>query len=105
MVSVKITGGITKTVRVLFGILISVVLLAAGTAFITLMAGLSYKKDGWLATVTNLDGVSRWAITFASLRRNVREPIASAEDCPNDAEGTLTISWTVSRPLGAGHRH
>lgn len=52
------------------------------------------REDGdWLATVTNLDGVSTWATTFAHLDRDVREAIALAEDLPEGVEDSLAISW------------
>lgn len=53
------------------------------------------ENGDWLATVTNLDGVSTWATTFAGLDHNVREAIALAEDLPEGAEDTLAISWQV----------
>lgn len=55
----------------------------------------SRENEDWLATVTNLEGVSTWATTFANLDRNVREAIALAEDLPEGAESSLTISWSV----------
>ena len=55
----------------------------------------SRENEDWLATVTNLEGVSTWATTFANLDRNVREAIALAEDLPEGAESSLTISWSA----------
>lgn len=55
----------------------------------------SPEHGDWLATVTNLEGVSTWATTFANLDHAVREAIALAEDLPDGAEDSLTISWTV----------
>lgn len=55
----------------------------------------SRESEDWLATGTNLEGVSTWATTFANLDRNGREAIALAEDLPEGAESSLTISWSV----------
>lgn len=57
----------------------------------------SVTREGrdWLATVTNLEGVSTWATTFSQLDRNVREAIALAEDLPEGAEGSLCITWEI----------
>ena len=38
----------------------------------------SRESEDWLATVTNLEGVSTWATTFANLDCNGREAIALA---------------------------
>lgn len=65
------------------------------------MAAMNYTVDvsreegDWLATVTNLEGVSTWATTFANLDHAVREAIALAEDLPDGAEDTLPITWQV----------
>lgn len=49
----------------------------------------------WLATVTNLEGVSTWATTFAGLDRDVREAIALTEDLPDGVEDGLEITWNL----------
>lgn len=61
----------------------------------TYMVDVSRDHDDWLATVTNLEGVSTWATTFALLDHNVREAIALAEDLPDGAENSLDISWIM----------
>lgn len=52
-------------------------------------------KEGnsWLANVVDLDGVSTWASTFASLDHDVREAIALAENLGEGAENSLELSW------------
>ena len=51
------------------------------------------ERGDWLATVTDLDGVSTWAPIFVGLDRNVREAIALAADLPAGAEAALDITW------------
>lgn len=54
-------------------------------------------RDGnyWLATVTNLEGVSTWGSTFRECDAAVREAIALAEDLPDGAEDTIDVQWRI----------
>lgn len=59
-------------------------------------ATITREGGNWLATVTNLDGVSTWAQSFTQLDTYVREAIALAEDLPDGAEESLFIEWTLT---------
>lgn len=62
----------------------------------TYTAVLSREGKNWMATVTNLDGVSTWAKSFSELDTYVREAIALAEDLPEGAEACLDVEWSVA---------
>lgn len=53
----------------------------------------------WLATVTNLDGVSTWGYSFSHLDTCVREAIAVADDLPDGAEHSIHVEWTITSNL------
>lgn len=61
----------------------------------TYTATITREGRNWLATVTNLDGVSTWAHSFSGLDTNVREAIALAEDLPEGAEDSIIIEWSI----------
>ena len=62
----------------------------------TYHAVITREGKNWLATVTNLDGVSTWARSFSELAFYVREAIALAEDLPDGAEDSMVIQWEVA---------
>lgn len=62
----------------------------------TYTADITREGKKWLATVTNLGGVSTWAPNFRQLNLYVHEAIALAEDLPDGAEKTLEITWRMT---------
>lgn len=62
----------------------------------TYTATITREGQKWLATVTNLDGVSTWADTFNELDVRVREAIALAENLPQGAEDSITTEWATN---------
>lgn len=62
----------------------------------TYTATITREGRHWLATVTNLEGVSTWAHSFSELDTNVREAIALAEDLPEGAENSIVIEWSIA---------
>ncbi|MDO4915817.1 hypothetical protein [Corynebacterium sp.] len=68
-------------------------------------ADITREGKNWLATVTNLDGVSTWAPNFRQLDFYAREAIALAEDLPDGAEDTLEITWRMTDGCPAQLRH
>lgn len=64
-------------------------------ATMTYTATITREGRNWLATVTNLDGVSTWAHSFSGLDTNVREAIALAEDLPEGAKDSIIIEWSI----------
>ncbi|ACR18808.1 hypothetical protein I6J22_06570 [Corynebacterium kroppenstedtii] len=62
----------------------------------TYTADITREGKNWLATVTNLDGVSTWAPNFRQLDFYVREAIALAEGLPDGAEDKLEITWHMT---------
>ena len=62
----------------------------------TYTAALTREGPYWLATVTNLDGVSTWADSFSHLDTYVREAIAVADDLPDGAENSIHVEWMIT---------
>lgn len=60
---------------------------------VTYIVNIAREEGNWLASVTNLEGVSTWAPTFSQLDFYVREAIALAEDLPEGAESSLELTW------------
>ena len=54
------------------------------------------RGKNWLATVTNLDGVSTGAPNFRQLDFYVREAIELAEGLPDGTEDKLEITWHMT---------